>query len=41
MCDHFLDNVDVDVYEAFNLEPLRAVFPEFRGTGFVGGVFID
>jgi hypothetical protein len=41
MRNHFLDDVDVDVDEAFDFEPLRAVFPELGGTGFVGGVFVD
>jgi hypothetical protein len=41
MCDHFLDDIDVNVYEAFDLEPFRAIFPELGGAGFVGGVFID
>jgi len=41
MRDHFLDYVDVDVYEAFDLEPLCAVFPELGGAGFVGGILID
>jgi len=41
MRDHFLYHVDVDVDEAFNLKPLRAVFPELGGAGFVGGVLVD
>ena len=41
MRDHFLNYVDVDVDEAFDLEPLRAVFPELGGAGFVGGVLVD
>jgi hypothetical protein len=41
MRDHFFDDVDVDVDEAFDLEPLRAVLPKLGGAGFVGGVFVD
>jgi hypothetical protein len=38
---HFFDEVGVDVEEAFDFEPLGAVFPEFGGAGFVGGIFVD
>jgi hypothetical protein len=31
----------VDVEEAFDFEPLGAIFPEFGGARFVGGVFVD
>lgn len=41
MRDHFFDDVDVDVDEAFDLEPLRAVLPELGGAGLVSRVFVD
>lgn len=41
MAHHFLDHVEMDIDEALDFEPLRAVFPEFRGARLVGGVFVD
>ena len=41
MRDHFLYNVDVDVDEAFDLKPLRAILPKFGGARFIGGVLVD
>lgn len=39
--DHFLDDVEMDVYQTLDFEPLRTVFPELRGSRLVRGILVD